>query len=1000
MNKRLALIGLVLAALAAALWFLLGGGGGKPAASASRDAGVAASKLAGGARAARDKKPDPRTLALASFAGTVTEKGAGPVAGAQVCTRGWVRDVPEEETRDPRCVTADAQGRYVIDGLFVGRYSVSASAPRMIPAAWQGPAPDKDEDFELEAGEARTGVDLVLAPGGVEVSGTVSDINGGPIADAWVEVASGFRWWRGGGGATTRSDVDGKFTVWVAPGTIHASASADGYAPGSIESRAPTKLLEILLTPESALAGIVVEAGTGKPVPDATVYLQPDWSGGDGGDYKWARSDADGRWRIARLRPGRYKPTAQALGKFGEPAASVLLGLGQTVDGIVIEVHDVQVVTGMVVLDDGSGCKKPSVWGQNKAGRFISGDHEDDDPDGLVRIESVPPGTYELEVWCEGHIAEPDYPDLVVADEDVTGLEWKVHGGGTVVGTVKTRAGTPVAGARVSAQTVGGDARGARSWASEETEDDGSFRLAGLAPPEVNVDVSHERHPSLPEPKRAAVTPGQETTLDIVVDDGGTIAGVVVDEDGDPVRGAQIHYWGKKWSMRWDSMPTSGDDGAFTIEGVEAGSYRVQASRGWGDAMRRPGTTDDDVQGERVDVAVGQTTQVRLVVESRKGVIAGTVVDAAGQPVPDAYLAVSRESDIEGMPDGAATRGSRWSWGWDRKPVVTDVAGGFELRELSPGKYTVRAYRRGGGEAIAEHLAVGTRNARLVIKATGTVSGVVKLAGGGAPEDLTVSISDKQTGFERTEKFFRTQGAFTLAELPAGTMKLTAHAAEGRGELELTLAEGEQKTGLAIELAGTTTVVGRVVDLVTREPVAGLQVMVRPQNGDGSIVIGGMGGTDHITDASGEFKVEDAPTGKVNITAFPMDWETSPYSYASLPRTLPAGGGELDVGDIRVVKRRVEPRERGGDFGMEFKQYGPEVAEEDQKMEVRRLRPGGPAEKAGVKVGDVIVSVDGHDVTGENGYLAWSLMWSPVGTSVTFGFASGETHVLVSIEPE
>ncbi len=998
MKKRLAIVGVILAALAVALWMWKGRGGGGSKANGNPP-GVAASggDGAGATRAPRDKKPDPRTLALASFGGTVTLKGGGPVEGAQVCTRGWVEDLPQEETRDPRCVTTDARGQYVIDKLFVGTYSAQASAAKLIPGRWRGPAPKRDDNFKLKPGEAKTGVDIVLAPGGVEVRGTVQDIGGG-IADAWVEVQGGQRWSQGAAD-TTRSGVDGTFTVWVAPGTIYANASADGYAPGFAEGRAPTQFLEILLTPESALAGTVVEAGTGTPVPDATVWLQPDWSSGDSGEGGWAITDASGAWRITRLRPGRYKPVAQALGKFGEPAASVLLGLGQVVEGIVIEVHAVQVVTGRVVTDDGSGCEDASVWGQGKTGRYISGSADEDDPAGTIRIEAVPPGTYELSVWCEGFIAEPDYDDVVVADKDIAGLEWKVHGGGVVVGTVTTKAGEPVAGADVSAQTVGGDPRGARSWSSEQTEDDGSYRLDGLAAGEVSVNVSADKHPQAAEPPRVTVTAGQESKLDIVLDDGGAIAGIVVDEDGTPVRGAQIRARGKKWSWGWGNTPTSGDDGTFTIEGLEAGSYRVEASRGWSDSMRKPGTNDDDVQGERVDVQLGQTAQVKLVVESRKGVIAGIVVDAAGQPVPDAYLAAEREADIDGMPEGAAARSSRW--GWDRKPVVTDPQGGFELRELTAGKYTLRAYRRGGGEAIAEHVAVGTKNARLTIRATGAVSGTVTLTGGGAPDDLTVSISDQQTGFERSEQFFRTKGAFTLAELPPGKFKLVANAEQGRGELELTLAEGEQKAGLSIQLMPRTTVTGRLVELTTKAPVAGMQVMVQPQDGNGGMIImGGMGGTEHISDSDGRFEVQDAPTGKVNVTAWPMEWDTSEYNYVRVPRTLPAEGGDIDVGEIRVAKRRTGPREMGGDFGMEFKQYGPEVPDDQQAMEIRRLRPAGPAEKAGVKVGDVIVSVDGEDITGENRYLAWSLMHVDVGTSVTFGFAGGATHVLVAIAPE
>ncbi len=1002
MRKPLVVVGMVLVLGAAALWLVTcRRDGRKPTTTAGARAGAGAT-TATSPRAPRDARPDPRTLALASIRGTVTVKGGGPLAAAQVCAQGWVVGVPPDETRDPRCVVTDAAGRYVIDGLYVGTYGVTASAARHVPARWRGPLPTRADDFELAAGERRDGVDLALAPGGVEVHGTVGDIGGGPIADAWVSVASGQRW-SGSAAAITRSDLDGGFTVWVAAGAIYASASADGYADGRAESTAPTRRLEVLLTPESVLAGTVVDAETGKPVPDATVEVQSDWR--EGGEYGWALTDAQGTWRITRLGPGRYKPRAEVLGRMGEPADSVLLGLGETVDGIVIPVHAVRVVTGRVVIADGSGadhdadggvgapgCPKGWIWGTGKTGRNISARIE---AGGEVRFEAVAPGRYELQVHCEGHVAEGSYPPVEVGDQDVTGLLWQVHGGGTLVGTLKTTAGAPIVGAEVSARSVGGDPRGARGWGSERTEDDGSFRMSGMAPGEVLIEVSSAGYPAPAEPPRATVVAGQETRIDLVLADGGAIAGVVVGEDGAPVPGAQVNAHGARWSFGYDPQRTA-DDGTFAIKGLDAGSYRVVASRGWTDTMRKPGSTDDDLVGERVQVEIGATAQVRLVVESQRGVIAGVVVDAQGAPVSDAYLVTERESDVDGEPSGAAMRQSRWTW--DRKPVVTDPAGAFEIGDLvATGTYTVRAYRRGGGEAFAEHVKAGTRTARLVVRATGSLGGKVTRRGGTAPDDFTVALIDGITGFERTERFFRTGGAFTIAELPAGSFKLTVSATDGRAESTVTLTEGERRTDLAFELAARVVVRGRIVALDDGAPVPGIQVIVNAQGND-SFSFGGEASTNHISDLDGRFTVEDAPSGPVNVTGFPTDYGATTFAYLRVPRTLVAG--DNDLGELKIPRSRVGPRDRGGEFGFELKQYGPEVLEADRQFEIRKVRAGSAAAKGGIVRGDVIVAVDGVDVTGDNRYLASSLWRVPVGTKVSFGLARGATVELVAAAPE
>ncbi|HTM22017.1 MAG TPA: carboxypeptidase regulatory-like domain-containing protein [Kofleriaceae bacterium] len=979
-NLLLALAGLAL--LVGAWWWLRGRGGGGDSAEAG---GTAAAGAPAGS-SVRAPHPDPTSPPRARIRGTVRDdKGTG-IAGATVCANAYSDEISSEEDQLPHCALSAAGGVYLIGELAPARYQVSGSAPQRMPGAWKDG--DGHGTFRLAAGEERAGIDLVLPGGGVALRGVVSDIGGGPVAEAWVAASSE----RGEAWAAARADADGKFTLWVRPGSVWAAAEAEGYAKARKRWTAPSDKLELLMTPESVLAGRVVEAGTDTPVAGAMVSAQS-WNDGDGGDGS-DRTDADGRFRITRLSPGRYKPQATADGRWGEARASVLLGLGQTVEDVVIEVHPAFMVTGKVVIDDGNGATRPCERG-NVSLQDSARDHGDAaeiGPGGQVRMRALFPGTYEVTVDCTDQLAAEEYPPVVVADADVADQVWTVGAGATVVVAVTGTGGRPIAGADVRLEARKRTRRS--GWSSEETDAAGQVRLRGLVPGGYLLHVDTDDHLD-PEPRPVEVAAGEQR-FEVALADGGSIHGVVVDAAGAPVPGATVLIRGDRWSgWGWRRGVLTGDDGSFRLDGLAAGETRVVATRGWQE-MRRPGAGDDDVQGESVKVADGVVAEVRLVVESQSERITGTVVDHTGAVVTDAFVAAQRESEAAGADRGQARRALRWG-GWERQAIAVDGEGKFTIDHLSPGTYTVRAYRRGGGEGISEGVKAGG-SARLVIRPTTSLAGRVSLAGGGgAPERFEVSLQDEKTGFEREESFFRTGGAFTLTDLPAGAFKVSAQAAEGSALADLALAEGEQRTGLALELEGRVTLTGRVVELGSGKPVEGARIWANALRGSAR-AMGDWDDPRRITDGDGRFTVERAPRGLLQIYCMPETRE-SPYMGGRKLITVPADASSFDVGDVEMLVRRLPPRSRPGDLGFTMVQPPPDQDPDETRLQVASIRRGGPAEGTGLAVGDVIITVDGMDVTGANAIRWWGLGTVAPGTTIKLGLARGTAIAITAGKP-
>jgi carboxypeptidase family protein/PDZ domain-containing protein len=912
---------------------------------------------------------DPRTQPRGSISGTIRDDHGAPLAGARACATPFGPGFPDEDSRSPRCVASDARGAYRIADALSAFYGVDAMAPEHTPARYTiGDEPN----FWLAPGEQRTGVDIVLGAGAVALRGTVSDVSGGPVARAHVRAASR----TGRASVFTDTDDQGRFVLWLAPGKAHVFAVADGYARTDERAVAPGTV-ELLLTPEGSLSGTVIDAVTKQPRAGAqidVVGLERGERSGRGSTL----ADERGAFRVARLIPGRYLVHAYDASGYGMSDGSVLVGLGQHVDGVVVRVHRSYQITGAIVLaGSGERCKHGAVDAHHDESGAIDGFASGPDRDGVHAIAGLLPGTYQLTVRCPGQLAEPHYPPVTIANADVTGQVWQVTPGATIRGHLRTHSGELLGGVWLSAYATTPLPHGAVGDADTVTRSDGSYALTGLVAARYGISVRTDRGvaPTLD----IAVADGEIVERDIVLDDGGAVRGTVVDARGAAVRRVEVRAGIPRSSaLRDPDGALTADDGTFELAGLAPGTYRVYAVRGWDDELRRPGTGENAEQGELVTVAVGRTASVRIVVEEQTRTIHGAVVDAAGAPIGDAYVMAARE------PDAGGSAAPRTYWTYDERPALAAPDGTFEVTGLAPGKYTVRAYRKGGGEAIAEHVPTG-EIARLQIQTTGSIEGT---ALGGHPDELAVFVRDAASGFSRTEQFYKSDGAFAVRDLPAGSYMLIVESKQGRGAVPVTLAAGEHKTGVAVPLDPRADLAGTLVELGTHTPVAAVRMFAIPRHGNtGSISFGPEEGA-NVTDAAGKFAIADAPTGDIVLYGLPHDlaarWNVA------VPRRVAATAPSVELGEVGVLMPRIRGGEKLGKLGVAFKPGAPGEWYAE-RHEVATIDPGGPAAGTALKVGDAVVSVDGIDVTGANVGMFGNALVAPPGATLALGLERGVT---------
>ncbi len=916
----------------------------------------------------------PRLADRAAIAGKVTDKAGQALAGAQVCAWGRSRLLDARDTRKPSCATSERDGHYRIEGLFPVRHRVLASAPGFIPGVYErGAGATRSETVELRPGMEARDIDIALAGGGVEIHGVVKDLSGGPVEGAQVAGEKGL----------ALSGADGAFSMWVGPGDVWLTAQADGYASGHDSGAAPGHTFEIFLTPEAVLIGKVVRAGDGGPIAGARVTASSGfWN------ESAAITEADGSFRLDGLEPGAYKARAEADDAVGMAEEQAILGLGETSQPIVITAHPAFMVEGRVVVEGGASCEEGHVNLEDQPNARDSG--AEVEADGVARLRGLLPGEYEVNVRCDGFVSAERYDRVVIADRSLSGVTWTVTRGQSIRGVVVDGAGKPVRDVSVSAQPRPDPsqprAHKTNTWGGQ-TDDAGTFELAGLLPGVYDVDVNAWDPPRATPPKPIEVTlaKGKDVEgLRIELPATGEVRGAVRDEQGRPVAKAAVRM---SDGVQWHSA-SAADDGSFAFPFVAPGDYRVTVSQGWFSSMRKPGTSDDDVQGEKVQVQAGKTATVKLVVESVAGGLTGVVRDAGGGPVADAFVEATRESDSAAKAAGGAKRQGRWGSFW-QKPHLTDQDGKFTLTDLPSGKYTVRAYRKGGGEGIREHVELG-REVELTIAEAGRMSGTVVVRGGGAPDEFSVNIEDEATGYRRYDNFFRTGGAWSLAEVPAGNYKIRVGSGPGTAEVEAAMREGEDTTGIRVELAPKITVRGKVVD-VEGAPVPGMTVHI---SGAGAWA-GGDEQKLNVTDEQGRFEVAHAPTGQVTVSVWPPSWSNSEFHWTQMPARFADTAATVELAPIQVARRKVKDGEAGGDVGYTIKEAEPGADPLAARLIVAVVRPGGPAAAAGLQVGDEITSVDGHDVTGPRTYLHRGLISALPGATITLGLARGNSVQLV-----
>lgn len=624
--------------------------------------------------------------------------------------------------------------------------------------------------------------------------------------------------------------------------------------------------------------GRVVDALTRKPVAHALV-----WQEIPGASFSWARTGADGSFRMAAEagRPVAAKAAGFARGVWSEipqeSPATLFLKPAVVLTGSVVDLEGRPVAGAEVMalndpLLDPFAFRDPTVDRTRRDGTFrLRGVPVQSSVRVLARAEGYAPGATRTRI--EPGQAPPT-------------LRLVLGPGAVVTGRLVTPEGGPAAGVGVVleapelSENAELDSAPVEGRATSDAE--GRFQITHIG---TGTFILRAADPGFSRAGKIFGVAEKATMVDlgeIRLEPGAALEGEVLDEQGAPVQGARVMLQPPRPYSREDLriLASMLDRRAPILTGAE-GSFRFP---------RLPAGSRFDLIVFHRDhpltyvpgVEIPRQEPLRITLQPGR-ILSGRVVDDRGRPVPD----ISLSWDLGEIAFAQAPM--------SRLHARTDAEGGFELRMLKPGPLALTVNATGflpkevrlRIPEEGEHPAV-----EIALDRGAAVAGRVLDEQGVPVAGATVRIlaGPFESRFRSFESVTDREGRYRIEALTKGRHRITARAADGQtAERGIEIGDGDIPA-FDLTLTSGFEVSGRITD-VQGAPVAGAQVSLH--SSDLGMILGLQTGDD------GSFRRSDVPEGRYHLTcraegfadtALPQDVEVVGGPVTGLELQMEAGG--------------------------------------------------------------------------------------------------------------
>ncbi|HEX6085238.1 MAG TPA: carboxypeptidase regulatory-like domain-containing protein [Thermoanaerobaculia bacterium] len=774
---------------------------------------------------------------LARVTGVVVDEEGRPVAAAKVTSEAASDQMSMRMVmfRDTGSATTGSDGRFTL--------RMRGDSDQKLRAAKKGLPETKSDSVRLQPGERKSGIVLTM-PSGVAVSGRVLDSEGKPLSGVAVtttETPAGgdrmmMRRFVFTGPTTDDEDVvrtasDGTFTIRLKEGTYDFSFRREGFAPKAVRAqnvtaRGTSQPIETRLDPAAEISGRVTRGGAGVPDVLVSVFAESVASTVTGPDGSFILGGLPaGSARVSFRKEDALINETRAL---TAPArdVNVELPLGGTIRGRVVEKGSSKPIT---AFQAGVSASRSGGGMMMMAPPLLKSFNSED---GSFTLENVPSGGMNLIANATGYSSSRLNVD-VQEGKTVSDIVLELEPGVRLTGRVTGPTGSGLADATVSVQpSPTGSFAMTGSLRRTTTDANGDYVLDGLDPGDETIMVSH---PKYNDTSKNVTLKGREAKLDVQLEGGQTITGIVVTDSGAPVAEAEVEAFsagGGRSSARTNAS------GQFEMEGMRAGRYRFTASK------------SGFLEGRVDDLEISAGSPVRITLKTG-GSIYGRVTGVS-------------ESDMANVT--VTARSARGS-----SSAAVDPQGNYRLDGAPTGTVSVSAAvqprdfagRRTSAAQTVEIAEGSSQQVNIDFRGDVVIKGRIIRNGRPLP-GASVSFWPRKSGSGSSAAVTADeQGTYSVTGLEEGEYSVSVTDVQRFSPYSTTYTvRGSSTFDIDFKAANVR---GRVIDAETNDPIENASVQFRASSTGAPSDMRGL--RTSMTDANGVFTVDFVNPGTYVITA-------------------------------------------------------------------------------------------------------------------------------------